>query len=99
VEEPALAQQIPEDWAAELQLTQEQIWSAVPLGLAFHVGTSIAAYLRPHLSDRALPSEHKAGCRRGSYSALASLTGEAQALSLREIRLGGVNRLAVRCLE
>jgi site-specific DNA-cytosine methylase len=48
LEESALAQQMPEDWATDLQLTQEQIGNAVPLGLAFHVGSSIAAYLRPH---------------------------------------------------
>jgi hypothetical protein len=53
LEEPALAQQMPKDWAEDLQLTQEQIGNAVPLGIAYHLGVAIADYLRPHLLARA----------------------------------------------
>jgi hypothetical protein len=53
LEESALAQQIPEDWAADLQLTQEQIGNAVPLGISYYLGVAIADYLRPHLLARA----------------------------------------------
>jgi hypothetical protein len=93
----ALAQQMPADWAAELQLTQEQIGNAVQLGLAFHVGSSIAAYLRSHLIARS--SEHKAVDEAATQPLLRSPAKHGPSLSLREIRLRGCNRLAVRRLE
>jgi hypothetical protein len=97
LEESALAQQMPEDWVTDLQLTQEQIRNAVPLGLAFHVGSSIAAYLRPHLIARY--SEPKAVDEAATGHLLSSPARHGPRLSLREIRLGGFNRLAVRRLE
>jgi hypothetical protein len=97
VAESALAQQMPGDWVADLQLRQEQIGNAVPLGLAFHVGPSIAAYLRPHLIARS--SEHRAVDEAATGHLLSSPARHGPRLSLREIRLGGFNRLAARRLE
>jgi hypothetical protein len=88
VEESALAQQMPEDWEADLQLAQEQIGNAVLLGLAFHVGPSIAAYLRPHLIARS--SEPKA-VDGAVCPLLRSPEKLAPRPTLRETRLGGLN--------
>jgi hypothetical protein len=88
---------MPEDWAADLQLTQEQIGNAVPLGLAFRVGSSIAACLRPHLIARS--SGHKAVDEAATGHLLRSPARHGPRLSQREIRLVAFNRLAVRRLE
>jgi hypothetical protein len=53
LEEPALAQQLPEEWVLEHGLTQEQVGTAVPLGLTFHLGVKVVSYLRPLLTERA----------------------------------------------
>ena len=82
---------------SDLQLTQEQIGNAVPLGIAFHVGSSIAAYLRPHLIARS--TEPKAADEVATCRPPSSPARHGPRLSLREIRLGGFNRLAVRRLE
>jgi hypothetical protein len=89
---------MPEDWAADLQLTQEQIGNAVPLGIAYayHLGVAIADYLRPHLLARAEIEKSEV------IAPIASPPPQPHSrskLSLREVRLGGFSRLAVRRIE
>ena len=96
LEESALAQQMPEDWAADLQLTQEQIGNAVPLGIAYHLGVAIADYLRPHLLARAEIEKSEVIAPIASPPPRPHHLSK---LSLREVRLGGFSRLAVRRIE
>jgi hypothetical protein len=112
--EPALAQQLPEDWVLEHGLTQEQVGNAVPLGLTFHLGVKVVSYLRPLLNGREADEGDASNIRPFASSStvkarsvpssracreLRTRRGAAAIFCLHELRMTGFSRRGAKLIE